>query len=121
MLRFLAPRWLAWHATAVAGAVAMVLLGRWQLHRGEATHSIQNYGYAAQWWFFAAFGVWFWAKSVRDAVRPPATRPARAYEQTGSLPVLAQAPVRLSAEDEADPEVVAYNRYLAGLAAQDRR
>lgn len=95
----------------------MTLLGRWQLHRGEVTHSFQNYGYAAQWWCFAVFALWFWARTVRDARRPPAPQRAGPVRP----PVLAQAPVRLTAEDEADEEVVAYNAYLARLAGSPRR
>lgn len=122
MLRFLAPRWLAWHATAAAGVVAMAFLGRWQLHRGEHTHSFQNYGYAAQWWCFAAFGAWFWWKTLRDSRAPLAGEQA-AGRTTPAAPVSVTAPaaVVLSAADEADEEVAAYNAMLRRLAASPRR
>ncbi len=43
----LSPGWLVLHLITVALVVAMVLLGRWQLHVSEAKHfSIQNFGYA---------------------------------------------------------------------------
>jgi len=118
--RFFAPRWLAWHAAAAAAVVAMAQLGRWQLHRGESSGSFQNYGYAAQWWCFALFGVWFWAKSLRDARRPAVAAPTSGVPSDW-IPVTAQAAVELSEQDRADPEVAAYNAWLASLAARPRR
>jgi DNA-binding transcriptional regulator of glucitol operon len=115
--RLLTPRWLAWHALTVAVAVLFVRLGLWQWHRAQLTHSPQNLGYAVQWPAFALFAVVFWARTVRDAVRPPAgaarARPAR---RPAPPPAAAPAPVT----DEEDPELAAYNRYLAQLDAAAR-
>ncbi len=44
-------------------------LGRWQLSRGEATHSLQNYAYAVEWALFAAFTLFCFYRFIRDAVR----------------------------------------------------
>jgi DNA-binding transcriptional regulator of glucitol operon len=68
--RFLTPRWLALHVLVWAAAVAMVLLGRWQLDVSNAKHfDLQNFGYSLQWWAFTAFAIAMWAKLIRDALR----------------------------------------------------
>ncbi len=61
---FLTPRWLLLHLLAWAMAVAMTLLGRWQLGVSNTKHfDPQNFGYALQWWAFAAFVLFFWVRS----------------------------------------------------------
>jgi DNA-binding transcriptional regulator of glucitol operon len=68
--RFLTPRWLALHVLVWAAAVAMVLLGRWQLDVSNAKHfDLQNFGYSLQWWAFSAFAIALWVKLIRDAIR----------------------------------------------------
>jgi DNA-binding transcriptional regulator of glucitol operon len=109
--RLLAPKWLAWHALTVVVAVVFFRLGLWQWHRAVATNSPQNMGYALQWPVFALFAIGIWGRVVRDAVRPPADaaprKPTRrpAPEPAPAVPVT----------DEEDPELAAYNRYLAQL------
>jgi DNA-binding transcriptional regulator of glucitol operon len=92
-------------------AVVFFRLGLWQWQQAVATGSPQNMGYALQWPVFALFAVGIWWRVVRDAVRPPADaaprKPARrpAPEPAPAVPVT----------DEEDPELAAYNRYLAQL------
>ena len=106
----LTPKWLAWHAFALVATYAMLRLGLWQWHRAHATHSAQNMGYALQWPAFALFGLVVWWRVCRDAVRPPAdAKPAT--RKLRPEPAAAVAPVT----DEEDPELAAYNRYLAKL------
>ncbi len=113
MRLLLTPKWLAWHAFALVSAYAMVRLGLWQWHRAHSTHSFQNMGYALQWPAFAVFALVVWWRVCRDAVRPPeddAPAPAPSRRHTPE-PAAAVAPVT----DEEDPELAAYNRYLAKL------
>jgi DNA-binding transcriptional regulator of glucitol operon len=111
----------AWHVLAVVLAVTFLRLGLWQWHRAHATGSAQNMGYALQWPAFAVFGVFFWWRTVRDAVRPrdsTSDQPAKA-RKVRPVP----APAR-PVTDEEDPELAAYNRYLAQLnesAERNRR
>ena len=111
MRRLLAPKWLLGHAVVVLLAVLFLRLGLWQWHRAVATRSAQSLGYSLQWPLFAAFGVVVWVRICRDVVRPPTrstpARPARrlAPEPAPAVPVT----------DEEDPELAAYNRYLARL------
>jgi hypothetical protein len=93
----LRPRWLAWHAFAVAATLGMLWLGDWQLHRAKSGNEL-SWAYTVEWPLFAIFGVYFWAKSLRDELRsqanagaPPATGvtgdAARAQAKTGLDPV----------------------------------
>jgi DNA-binding transcriptional regulator of glucitol operon len=75
----LRPRWLAWHGFAVVATLGMLWLGDWQLHRAESGNEL-SWAYTFEWPLFAIFGVYFWAKTLRDELRihaaadaPPAT------------------------------------------------
>jgi DNA-binding transcriptional regulator of glucitol operon len=116
MRRLLAPRWLAWHAFALVATLVMLRLGLWQWHRSEATHSAQNLGYALQWPAFAIFALVVWFRVCRDAVRPPPADAPQPPRRTAPEPAAAVVPVT----DEEDPELAAYNRYLARLNEETR-
>ncbi len=113
MRRLLSPRWLAGHVLALAAAAVMLLLGRWQWHRAQHTHSLQNWSYAVEWVLFAVFTIVAYVRIARDEVggddAPPAARTPRA-----GAPAVSVAAVT----DEEDPELAAYNRYLAELTAR---
>jgi DNA-binding transcriptional regulator of glucitol operon len=109
----LTPKWLAWHAFALVSAYVMVRLGLWQWHRAHATHSAQNMGYALQWPAFAIFALIVWWRVCRDVLHPPedAAPAPKVSRRPAPEPAAAVAPVT----DEEDPELAAYNRYLAKL------
>jgi DNA-binding transcriptional regulator of glucitol operon len=126
----LRPRWFPLHIFTIVVSVAMVLLGRWQLDVSESKHfSIQNFGYALQWWLFTAFGLFLWFRILRDAARRGGAR------RTAPTTAQAQAEAAAAEADETvtyrryvmpttparsdDPVHSAYNDYLAGLAAND--
>ena len=114
MRRLLAPQWLAWHALTLVVAVVFLRLGLWQWRQAVATGSPQNMGYALQWPVFALFGVAVWWRVCRDAVRPrPAGKP-RPPRKPPRRPAPEPAPA-VPVTDEEDPELAAYNRYLAEL------
>lgn len=108
----LRPKWLAWHAFALVATYAMLRLGLWQWHRAHATHSAQNMGYALQWPAFAVFGLVVWWRVCRDAVRPPENK---AEPATKRRPAPERAAAVAPVTEEEDPELAAYNRYLARL------
>jgi DNA-binding transcriptional regulator of glucitol operon len=117
--RLLAPKWLAWHAFALVATYVMLRLGLWQWHRAHATHSAQNMGYALQWPAFAVFGLVVWFRVCRDAVHPPEPpEPTKDESRRVRAPQPAAQVVPVS-EDE-DPELAAYNRYLAELNEGNR-
>jgi hypothetical protein len=117
-LFLVSPRWLAWHAFAVAAAWGMLWLGDWQFHRAESGNPL-SWAYTFEWPIFTVFGVVFWAKTVIDEWRgqsAPATGPL-AGPADGGLELPAGAHISGRADDEPadDPELAAYNAYLARL------
>jgi hypothetical protein len=128
------PRWLGWHAFAVLATIGMLWLGDWQFHRAESGNAL-SWAYTFEWPIFAVFGVVFWAKTIRDEFKPH-TDPGYAPEADLPVGAGASAPVAPSrdggggvsvgtggpgaraTEDEDDPELAAYNAYLARLNQQ---
>ena len=119
------PRWLGWHLFAVVATLGMLWLGDWQFHRAESGNAL-SWAYTFEWPIFAIFGVVFWAKTIRDELKPPA---APAEAEAIELPVSAGAAAGpgsggldgqhgRAGEEADDPELVAYNAYLARLNQQ---
>jgi hypothetical protein len=120
--RFLvSPRWLAWHAFAVVAAWGMLWLGDWQFHRAENGNAL-SWAYTFEWPVFVIFGVVFWAKTIVDEWRDQTARAAGNSELAGpdgdddlELPAGAHTAAAVDDESGADPELAAYNAYLARL------
>src|SRR6516165_4788235 len=64
------PRWLAWHAFAVAAAWGMLWLGYWQFHRAESGNAL-SWAYTFEWPIFTIFVLVFWVKTIADEYRHP--------------------------------------------------
>jgi hypothetical protein len=116
------PRWLAWHAFVVAATIGMLWLGNWQLHRAMSGNAL-SWAYTFEWPVFAVFGVVFWAKTIRDELRPaPPPGPARDVDlPAGAAQARAAGqagPGDAGPHDEDDPDLAAYNAYLARLNEQ---
>jgi hypothetical protein len=115
----LTPRWLAWHVLMVVSVVGMLALGDWQLHRAESGNGL-SWAYTFEWPIFAIFAVVFWAKTIRDEVRPHV---AGAGVGDVDLPAGARGPGGSGADERQDDpgdaredeELSAYNAYLARL------
>jgi len=103
----LSPRWLVRHVLLVAALATCWGFGRWQLGRALERHSVLNWSYTVEWALFGAFAVLCWGWFLRDELRgaPDMPEPERPVYQRVTQPL---------AEDE-DPELAAYNRYLAEL------
>jgi hypothetical protein len=119
-LFLLSPRWLAWHAFAVAAAWGMLWLGDWQFHRAEGGNAL-SWAYTFEWPIFVIFGVVFWAKTIVDRWREqgatPAPQPSPVVDDVLDLPGAAHVAAVVDTTREAadDPELAAYNAYLARL------
>ena len=117
------PAWIARHAVALILAAGFLGLGWWQYTRAAEGNAL-SWGYMFQWPVFAAFVVFLWWREVRLALRGPerAAEPAAEPARLPGGPVTVGRPVRVpprpaaAAEDD-DPELIAYNDYLAWLAA----
>lgn len=112
------PAWLAGHVLVLAAAVAMVLLGRWQLNVSDSKgFDLQNFGYALQWWAFSITGVVVWARVIRDRAKPK-SQPSQPPEPEPApqQPVAYRRYVMPTAVDSSDdPELARYNDYLRSL------
>jgi len=127
--RLLSPRWLALHALAVVMAATCVVLGWWQLQRGQAGNA-RSFAYALEWPAFALFVLFMWGRMIYDELRPPASRPAPPASPARTTPAPDPAPAPTPAptparavaiDPDQDPELAAYNRYLADLNARAER
>ncbi len=124
--RFLiTPRWLAWHAFAVAAFCGMLWLGDWQFRRAMSGNAL-SWAYTFEWPLFAIFGAIFWAKTIRDEFR---IRSGGTMRQDGDgaghgLPAGAGPPAGIGSpagmmpgggDEPDDEELAAYNAYLERL------
>jgi hypothetical protein len=129
-----------WHLLTIGAMVTCGFLSAWQWGRaGSAMGSALNVGYGLQWPLFAVFFGFMWWRflsmelaklraapevDAADAVEPePAAEPVSAAgppaagsSPFGPRPATWKAP---PVTDEEDPELAAYNRMLAVLAARD--
>jgi DNA-binding transcriptional regulator of glucitol operon len=119
----LRPGWLALHALCVGLIVTMVLLGRWQLIVSDEKHfSLQNFGYALQWWAFSCFVAFMWVRLMRDRLRRDEDRadePSAAADTAPTYRRYVMPSVQAQPAAPTDPALAAYNDYLAKLAARD--
>ena len=145
--RFLSPRWLAFHLLVLVLAAAFLGLGWWQLRRATGGNAL-SWGYALQWPVFAGFTVFVWYRTLLDTVRSPGSRDQNSPDQNspdgGSpdrdsrrrggesraepagrpafpVPDLPARPAPAMVAEDEDPDLAAYNRYLAALAEADRQ
>ena len=119
MRAFLTPRWLGLHALFAAAVVVLARIGLWQWDKGGGDgRAWQHYGYAVQWWLFAAFAVFLWVKLVLDERDPSRLEDREADDPT--VPAVVQRQAAPPAEDD-DDELAAYNRHLAWLAEHGQR
>jgi hypothetical protein len=141
----LSPRWIFWHLLTLSAMVTCGFLSAWQWSRaGSAMGSALNVGYGLQWPLFAVFFAFMWWRFLRMEVAKlregptdsepehdaepepevvavasapaPAAPPADDPSPFGPRPVTWKAP---PVTDEEDPQLAAYNRMLAVLAARD--
>jgi DNA-binding transcriptional regulator of glucitol operon len=117
MRRFLTPGWVARHVLTVVLIAGFLALGWWQLSRATGGNAL-SWAYTVEWPVFAAFVAFMWVREVRLELSqdrpaeppPPATVPVR-------RPVRVARPGGPVADQPADPELDAYNDYLAWLNA----
>ena len=112
-------RWLGYTLLAVAAIALFVFLGKWQWNRSQASDgTIQNLFYAFNWWLFACLVVYGFGKTLHEDITD-AVAPERNDEiaPRPTLPALYRKPrpVELDEPAEDDPELAAYNAYLARL------
>jgi hypothetical protein len=103
-------------ALCVLSLVACVGLAWWQWQRFESnTGSWQNLGYVLQWPLFGLFPAFMFWRLRKLRTQPPESPEPTPEPDTSVKPVVAQ-----NSHDD-DPELAAYNRYLARLNALDQQ
>jgi DNA-binding transcriptional regulator of glucitol operon len=116
------PAWIARHVLALVAVAGCLGLGWWQFSRASGGNSL-SWGYTFEWPVFAGFFAFLWYREVQLARKPPRDpdeEPAEEPENLPGSPVTVRRPVRVAAATvpvEDDPELAAYNDYLAWLAA----
>ncbi len=132
MRRLWTPAWLVRHLVMVVLVTGFLALGWWQISRAAAGNTL-SWAYAFEWPLFAGFVVFIWFREIQQELRaqradgqPPGTTapaaPAQESPQTSDATsrVTVRRPVRTvraAAPVDDDPDLVAYNRYLAWLNA----
>jgi hypothetical protein len=142
MKRLCTPAWIARHVVTVVLVAGFLALGWWQIGRAAGGNTL-SWAYAVEWPVFAAFVIFLWVREVRETLRgaalpavpgPPGdARTVRAPESrptVGSPPGGVRRPVRATrraitpagrgpdaGDAGEDPDLVAYNHYLAWLNA----
>ena len=100
------------HVLIIVVVPTFIALCIWQVHRALGGNQL-SWAYVFEWPFFAGYAVYMWWRFVHE-VPPDATDTA----DVAARPLGAEdAPV--TEDDEA--ERIAYNNYLAELAARDKR
>jgi hypothetical protein len=94
----------------VLGTAGMLYLGDWQLRRAESGNEL-SWAYTFEWPLFAIFGVYFWARTIRDELRGAADSAGPAAGAAG----VASTAVTAGGADEDSRE-----RYAARLRAEVR-
>ncbi|HET6484452.1 MAG TPA: hypothetical protein VFG35_31035 [Actinoplanes sp.] len=117
------PAWIARHVLALVLAAGCLGLGWWQYSRALEGNSI-SWGYMFEWPVFAAFVIFLWFREVqlfRKKGQPPdAPPPEREEKEFPGTAVIVGRPVRVAMRSTSagdDPELTAYNDYLAWLNA----
>jgi DNA-binding transcriptional regulator of glucitol operon len=115
------PAWIARHLIAITLVVGFLALGWWQYSRATGGNAL-SWGYTFEWPLFAAFVVFLWVREIQHERRPPATDQDEEPEpRLPGAPVTVGRPVRVenrtAGPEDDDPELAAYNDYLAWLKA----
>lgn len=121
----LTPRWIGGLLFCLAAATVCGFLGHWQWD--VAAHgSLQNTAYAFNWWLFSVLFIAFWFKALHDAVRRDRLAAAGLSPSGAQLrpngprePAATSVAIPLPTAQE-DPDVAAWNDWLAELNANPR-
>lgn len=103
------------HALVLFAVTGFLALGWWQAIRAGDGNA-RSIGYALEWPTFAIIVIFLWIRAMRTELRmPPGSVAQTASAYDGQLIQTAPEPIT----DAEDPELAAYNRYLADLNRED--
>jgi hypothetical protein len=112
---WLSRRAIRLHVVILVVVPSFAALCIWQVHRALSGNTL-SWAYVFEWPFFGGYAIYMWWRFVHEPFSA-ADGAASAFDDRppGDLPR------GDTVEAEDDPELAAYNRYLAALAAQDER
>jgi hypothetical protein len=134
------------HVALIVAVPMFLTLGAWQLRRALGGNLL-SWAYTFEWPFFAAYAGWMWWRLVHEESATPAepamvidrdSRDPHVADHGGASPTATSAAMSAASgmagaaagslslgrsdydpfDDDADPELAAYNRYLSGLHAE---
>lgn len=118
--RLLTRKWVLTHVFVVALVALFLLLGWWQLQRAETGNS-RSWAYSMEWPSFALLVIGFWIKIMHDELHPR----TESDDAPNASPRRGRRGRRRADADSGriaeDPELAAYNRYIADLAERRER
>jgi DNA-binding transcriptional regulator of glucitol operon len=116
--RFFTPGWLGLHALAIVLFFAFLGFGWWQFDRAQAGND-RSWAYTFEWPIFAIFVIVMWVKMIRDELKDDGRPKApKVIEEPAEAEVTREI---IRRQEEEDPDLAAYNRYLERLNAQAGR
>jgi hypothetical protein len=120
---WLSPRALRLHAVLLVVVPAFMAMCVWQITRALGGNEL-SWAYVFEWPLFAAYAVYMWWRLLHEPA-PATSPPVAAGTASGGRDADAPdaAPTGgpgLEPDEDEDPELAAYNAYLAELAEQDR-
>ncbi len=108
------------HCALALAVPAFLAMGFWQLHRA-LSGNLLSWAYTFEWPFFAGYATWMWWMLLHDEDDVPAASGVAHSAADADAAATTGAPKDgYDPYDERDPELAAYNRYLAELNASDK-
>jgi DNA-binding transcriptional regulator of glucitol operon len=117
--RFFTPGWLGLHALAATLFSAFLFFGWWQFQRALEGNG-RSWGYTFEWPLFAVFVIVMWVKMIYDELHPEKKAAVERATKADEAGIVTAAQV-IKQDERDDPDLAAYNRYLARLNAQGGR
>jgi hypothetical protein len=115
---WLSRRAIGLHVVIIVIVPTFAALCNWQVHRALGGNEL-SWAYVFEWPFFAGYAVYMWWRFLHEAPEAAAaeTEGTSAVAGAGTGSALDAGP----GEDREAAERAAYNNYLAGLAARNKR
>jgi DNA-binding transcriptional regulator of glucitol operon len=113
--RWLSRRALRLHLTLLITVPGCLVAGWFEFTRAQAGNEL-SWVYVFEWPFFAGFGCYMWWRLLHEDDDSRETRPARKGAAVASP---ASSPEGAASEKLPDPQLRAWNEYLARLQAND--
>ena len=112
---WLSRRALTLHAVVLVVVPGFMALCIWQLHRALDGNEL-SWAYVFEWPFFTGYAIYLWWRLVHERPRDGCRNPGGRRRVRSRSRVMAPE----GSDRSEDPELAAYNEYLARLAERDR-